>query len=507
MLTDAETITPGVRALIGRPGSCIGGTWLADGDDEIEVVDPATEEVIARVPTLGPAQVEEAVSAARKAFDDGPWPTMQPRERQAAISRLADRLEANHDALVDLGVVEIGSPVTLSRGLHASGPVAFFRWWAEMALRGPNGSYQHGLGLHEQPVLSSSILFHEPVGVVAGLIAYNYPMMLKGFKIGGALAAGCTTVIMPSPRTPLASVAFLRIAEEAELPPGVLNLVIGGAAAGQALTESDGVDMVSFTGSVKVGRQVMIQAARGLKKVVLELGGKSPNVLLPGADVEAAVLPSLLRFTRASGQGCGCTTRILVHRSDHERFLEAARSTMDSLVVGDPWDDRTDIGPLIRREHLQSVEAYVERALAGGAEIVAGGRPHGLERGYYMSPALVGNVANDAEICQEELFGPVGVVIPYDSVDEAVALANATRYGLNASIWGPTDEAMRVARRIRSGTVALNGGGGERPDAPWSGYGQSSIGSERGEAGFAEFFQLKHVQWPLASVGKASGTR
>ncbi len=495
MLTDAPTITQRVRDLVGAPGSCVGSRWVTDGDGEIEVVDPATEEVIARVPTVGPTVVEEAVRAARKAFDDGPWPTMHPRERQAAINRLADCLERHNDALVDLGVVEIGSPITLSKGLHAAAPLAFFRWWADMALRGPHGSYQHGLGLHESPVLSSSILFHEPVGVVAGIVAYNYPMMLKAFKIGGALAAGCTTVMMPSPRTPLASIAFMRIAEEAELPPGVLNLVIGGADAGQSLTEADGVDLVSFTGSVEVGRQVMVQAARGLKRVVLELGGKSPNILLPGADLEAAVLPSLLRFTRASGQGCGCTTRILVQRDGIDHFLEVAREKMDALVVGDPWDERTDIGPLIRGEHRASVEAYVERALAGGAEIVAGGRPHGIERGYYTSPALVGGVTNDAEICQEELFGPIGVVLPYDTVDEAVAIANATRYGLNASVWGPTDEAMRVARRIRSGTVAINGGGGERPDAPWSGYGESSIGAERGEAGFAEFFQVKHVQW------------
>jgi aldehyde dehydrogenase (NAD+)/betaine-aldehyde dehydrogenase len=498
MLTDAATLTQAARDLIGTPGSCIGGTWVTDGDGEVEVVDPATEEVIARVPTVGPARVEEAVRAARKAFDEGPWPTMHPRERQAAINRFTDCLERHQAALVDLGVVEIGSPVTLSRGLHAAAPLAFFRWWADMALRGPHGSYQHGLGLHEgPPVLSNSILFHEPVGVVAGVIAYNYPMMLKAFKVGGAMAAGCTTVMMPSPRTPLASVAFMRIAEEAELPSAVLNLVIGGADAGKALTESQGVDLVSFTGSVKVGRQVMTQAAQGLKRVVLELGGKSPNILLPGCDLEAAILPSLLRFTRASGQGCGCTTRILVPRGDMDSFLELARTKMDALVVGDPWDDRTDVGPLIRAEHKASVDAYVERAVASGAEIVAGGKPHGMAKGYYTSPALVGSVANDAEICQEELFGPIGVVLPYDTVDEAVAIANDTRYGLNASVWGPLGDAMRVARRIRSGTVAINGGGGERPDAPWSGYGESSVGAERGEAGFAEFFQVKHVQFPL----------
>jgi aldehyde dehydrogenase (NAD+)/betaine-aldehyde dehydrogenase len=376
-----------------------------------------------------------------------------------------------------------------------------------MALKGPHGRYQEGLPLIDGPTVSASVLFQEPVGVVASVIAYNYPLMLIAFKVAGALAAGCTTVLMPSPRAPLSSIAFTRICEEVGIPEGVVNLVIGGADAGQALTESPDVDMVSFTGSVAVGRKVMAQAANGLKRVVLEMGGKSPNIVLPGADVEATVAPSILRFTRNSGQGCGATTRVLVSRADAEQWNEAAQRFMGSLAVGDPWQEETDVGPLIRRDQVDSVQGYVDRAREAGADLVAQAEGSLPERGFYFRPALFGGVDNDAEICQEELFGPVGVVLPYDTVDEAVEIANATRYGLNATVWGPTDEAMRVARRLRSGTVALNGGGPERPDAPWSGFGESSIGAERGEAGFAEFFQVKHVHWPLAGTGKPPGVR
>ena len=504
---NTSTLPEAVRRLVEPLGWTAGGEWHTEADGVIDVIDPATEAVIAHVPRCGAEQVDAAVRAARVAFDDGPWARMHPRERQRLIRRLAERLDAHREQLAMIGVLEVGSPITLSRGLHAGASIAFFEWWADMALRGPHGRWEDGLGLTPGPGSSASILFHEPLGVVASISAYNFPLMTASFKVGGALAAGCTTVLLPSPRTPLFAIAFARIAEEADLPPGVLNVVIGEQEAGQALTEHPGVDLVSFTGSVGVGRQVMMQAAGGLKKVVLELGGKSPNVLLPGCDLEAAVGPSVARFTRNSGQGCGCTTRILVHRSDYDRFLGLAGAAIDRLVVGDPWDEGTDLGPLIRRSQVESVEGYVERAVADGARIVAGGGRPDLDRGFYLNPALLDGVSNDAEVCQEELFGPVAVALPYDTVEEAVALGNQTRYGLNASVWGPTDQAMAVARQIRSGTVALNGGGAERPEAPWGGYGDSGIGHERGEAGFMEFLRVKHVQWPLSGAGSPPGTR
>jgi aldehyde dehydrogenase (NAD+)/betaine-aldehyde dehydrogenase len=499
-------MSPTLRDLVA-PGIFIGGRWRDDGDAELAVIDPATEDVLVNVPQVGPAAVQAAVAAAREAFDNGPWPRMSPRERSAIMARLAERVAAHAEPLAELGVFEIGSPITLSRALHAGGPIQFLEYWADMALKGPHGRYQEGLPLIDGPTVSASMLFQEPIGVVASVIAYNYPLMLIAFKVAGALAAGCTTVVMPSPRAPLSSIAFTRICEEVGIPEGVVNLVIGGPDAGRALTECPGVDMVSFTGSVAVGRKVMAQAANGLKRVVLEMGGKSPNIVLPGADVDATVAPSILRFTRNSGQGCGATTRVLVARDDADQWNEAAQGFMQSLAVGDPWQEETDVGPLIRGEQVHSVQGYVDRALDAGAEVVAQTPGSLPARGFYFRPALFGGVDNEAEICQEELFGPVGVVLPYATVDEAVDIANATRYGLNATVWGPTDEAMRVARRLRSGTVALNGGGPERPDAPWSGFGESSVGVERGEAGFAEFFQVKHVHWPLAGTGKPPGVR
>jgi aldehyde dehydrogenase (NAD+)/betaine-aldehyde dehydrogenase len=494
-----------VRRLIAEPVGYVDGRWLDGGDGHVDAVDPTTEEVLATVPTTAVSQVNDAVAAARQAFDEGPWPRMRPRERAAAINRLTDRMRAHRDDLVELGMLEVGSPRLLSEAMHADLPINFWEWFADAAIRGPRGGWEDGIGLHHSPVLSTSILFNDPIGVVAAIAAYNTPQLITAFKVGGALAAGCTTVLMPSPRTPLAAVAFARIVEEADLPPGVVNVVIGEAEVGRALTEHPAVDLVTFTGSVAVGRQVMRQAADGLKKVVLELGGKSPNILLPGADVEAAAAPSILRFTRNSGQACGATTRTFVPRADYDRFVAAAADFMQTVRVGDPFEPDTVLGPLIRRSQVDSVQGYVRRAVQAGAQIVAGGEPVAAPTGFFMSPTLVGNVGNDAEICQEELFGPVGAVMAYDTVDEAVALANATRYGLNANVWGPADDAMRVARRLRTGTATINGGGGDRPDAPWGGVGESGVGFDRGEAGFSEFFTVQHVQWPLAGVGRASG--
>ena len=261
--------------------------------------------------------------------------------------------------------------------------------------------------------------------------------------------------------------------------------------------------MVSFTGSVAVGAQIMSQAAPTTKKVVLELGGKSPTLILPGADIDATIAPSIMRFTWSSGQACGCTTRTLVPRDEFDHYVESAEDFMSGMVVGDPRRDGTTLGPLIRDELRASVEGYVARALEAGGTIVAGGGRPDEPAGYFMNPSLIAGVGNDSEIAQNELFGPVGVVMAYDSLDEAVAIANGSRYGLNAGVWGPTDVAMQVARRLRSGSVAINGGGGVRPDAPWGGPRESGVGREGGEDGFREFFEVKHVHWPLAPPAPA----
>jgi aldehyde dehydrogenase (NAD+)/betaine-aldehyde dehydrogenase len=490
-------MSPTVSELLKSPASIAAGQRLSGGDGSFDVLDPTTEEVLASIPRAGAGEVDQAVAAARRAFDSGPWATATPRERSDALQRLAATVTAMADEFAQIGSLDVGTPITLSRGLHAGAPAAFLQWFADAALRGPRGSYEHSLGQNHAVVPTTSSLFYEPVGVVAAIAAYNFPLLITAFKVGGALAAGCSVVLMPSPQAPLAAVAFMRAVRDAGIPDGVVNLVLGEREAGTALSEHPGVDMVSFTGSVDVGRQVMVQAAGGLKKVVLELGGKSPNIFLPGADIEAGVPPSVLRFTRNTGQGCGATTRTLVHRDDLDRFITSAATFTDTLSVGDPLDPTTDLGPLISGPHRDRVNGYIERALAGGGTVVAGGGRPSEARGYFINPAIIGGVGNDAEICQEELFGPIGVVLPYDTVEEAVEIANGTRFGLNANVWGPGAEAMTVARKLRSGTVTINGGGADRPDAPWGGYGQSGVGYDRGEEGFREFFQVKHIQWPI----------
>lgn len=480
--------------LLNTSGTYVDGAWITTGAPQIDMVDPSTGLLFGSVESSGVSGVDAAVAAARRTFDEGSWRTSSPAFRATLLRRLARAIEDHVEEFTQYGVHDVGTPVTLSRTLHALAPASFIDFYAGAALRGPLGGYEESLGISEAAVPTMSTLYREPVGVVAAITAYNFPLLITSFKVGAALAAGCTVVLMPSAQTLAASLAFIRCVEEAGYPRGVVNLVTGLADVGEALTLADGVDMVTFTGSVPVGRAVMAQASRGLKKVVLELGGKSPNILLPSADIATAVGPSILRFTRNAGQGCGATTRTLVPRDRYDEYAAAAAAFMETLRTGDPRDPAVDVGPLISRAHLERVRGFVDRAVADGATVLAEGAVDDTGGGYFHPPMLIGNVTADSEICQEEVFGPVGVLIPYDSVEHAVEIANGTRFGLNANIWGDTDHAEKLARTIKAGTVTINGGGADRPDAPWPGTGDSGVGVDRGIAGFSEFFNLRHVQ-------------
>ena len=473
----------------------VDGQWLAGTGEPFTSVDPATAEPLATWTGSGAEQAEAAVASARRSFDSATWRRTPPGERAAVLRRLADLLEKNREDLAALVTAEVGSPISLARTLQTATPAVNFRWAADRAEAGPRGGYREELPALAGPAPAQSVLLREPIGVVTAITPYNYPINMVAWKVGPALAAGCSVVLLPSPRGTLCTLALVRLAEEAGVPPGVLNLVTGGANIGALVTAHPDVDMVTFTGSNAVGEQVMRAAAPTNKKIVLELGGKSPTVLLPGADLDRAVGPSMLRFCRNAGQGCGATTRILVHRDDASAFTSRAVAFLDEQVpTGDPTDEATEVGPLITAEHRARVEGYLERAVAGGARVLTGGtRPDGP--GFHLLPTLVGDVSPDDELCQDELFAPVAALLVYDTVDEAVAIANNSRYGLNALVWGPHDEAMAVAERLETGTVAVNGGGGSRPDVPWAGAKQSGTGMEMGEDGFAEFFTVKHLQW------------
>ncbi|HVD62964.1 MAG TPA: aldehyde dehydrogenase family protein [Lapillicoccus sp.] len=474
----------------------VDGRWRVGNGEEYASVDPSTAATFATWHLADVVQADAAVAAARATF--AAWSRTQPGERATVLRRFADLLEKHHEELAQLVVTEVGSPISLARTLQTATPVANLRWAADMAETGPRGGYVERLPPLEGPPRVESELLRVPIGVVAAVTPYNYPVNMIAWKVGPALAAGCTVVLLPSPRGTLCSVAVVRLAEEAGVPPGVLNLVPGGPDVGQRLSSHPDVDLVSFTGSNAVGAAVAEAAARTHTKVVLELGGKSPTVLLPGADLNRAVGPSMLRFCRNAGQGCGATTRILVHHSQYDEFVEAATAFLrEHAPVGDPRNEDTEVGPLISDEHRQRVEGYLRRAVEAGAAILAGGgRPD--RPGYYLEPTLVGDVDAGDEICQDELFAPVVTVLAYDSVDEAVALANDSRYGLNALVWGDPAAAHDVALRLETGTVAINGGGAARPDVPWTGFKHSGVGSEMGLDGFAEFFTVRHLQWPEA---------
>ncbi|MCX4095549.1 aldehyde dehydrogenase family protein [Nocardia sp. alder85J] len=487
-----------MTVMIGAAASCIDGRWIVGDGEPIASINPGTGRQLALTPSTSPAQVAAAVSAARRAFDGGEWSRLSPADRGALLHRFADLLVAQRDDIVALAATEIGTPVSSAADLHVDLPAKFIRWFADAAVRGPRDGYEQPLPLDHDPITSSSMLLREPVGVVAAIVAYNVPVMMCAYKLGAALAAGCSTVLVTSPRAILLTSAIVRLFEEAGFPSGAVNLVFGPPGTTTSVVEAPEVDMVSFTGSAAVGSKILALAAPTLKKVVLELGGKSPNIVLPGTDLARAVPASVLRFTRNSGQACGATTRTLVPRADFDEYVQRSVAVLRGLTVGDPLAPDTVLGPLITGEHRAKVEGFLSRARESGARLpVGGGRPAGLDEGFFLEATLVTHVPNESEIAQEELFAPVGVVMPYADLDEAVRMANDSRYALNANVWGPTAEAIAFGRRLRSGTVTVNGGGSMRADAPWGGPGHSGIGREGGEEGLREFFEIKHMQWPL----------
>lgn len=498
-LTALDSLSAKARSLIDGPLNWIDGKW-EDGDSAVlnSVLNPSTGTELRTDPHATPDQALRAVLAARRAFDRGPWANTSPAERAAVLNRLADLMEDHFDALVEIIIAEVGTPVALARAMQVSMPVVNIRWAAEQALKGPRGGYEEPLAPDFHIPASSSVLQKIPVGVVAGITGYNFPINSVVWKLGPGLAAGCTLVFKSSERTPLSTRALMKLTEMAGVPAGVVNFVSGLGDVGEVLTTHEAVDMVMFTGSLKVGKAIQRAAAETTKKVVLELGGKSANILLPSvSDFDSIVQPSIMRFARNSGQGCGSTTRMLVPRAQYDAFADSIQRFVGGLRVGLPWDETTDLGPLIREQQREFVAGFVDRAVDQGAEVIAGGGyTQGLD-GFFYNPTVIGGVDNTWEISREELFGPVGVLIPYDTVEDAIDIAHDSQYGLHAAVYGDPTEAYAVAKRLRTGAVSINGGGYMRPDAPWGGFKLSGFGREMGEDGFQEFFQIKHIQWPI----------
>ena len=475
----------------------IDGSWTdSDGDSVLTVLNPATEEVIATVPEGTVADVERAVAAARRAFDEGPWPALSQAERAAAMLRFADVLQARATDLVDLNVLEVGSIRSWAEFLQVGLPIQHFRDMAERVLM--QFPFEKPMPPTLGPALAQGVVRREPRGVAALVSAYNAPTFLNLMKLAPALAAGCTVILKPAPATPLEALLLGEVADEAGLPPGVLNIVTGGIAGSRALTSHPGVDVVSFTGSDTVGREVYRQAAPTLKKVILELGGKSASIILPGADLARVVPNVVVNMTTQAGQGCSLLTRTLVHESQLEELVGLVTRALDGVKVGDPADPATTMGPLISAAQRDKVETLIRAGVDEGARIASGGgRPAQLARGFFVEPTLFVDVDNAMTIAQKEFFGPVGVVIAFKDEGEAVRLANDSDFGLAAGVWSADPvHAYRLATRLRAGLVYINGGGaGSSPHTPFGGYKDSGLGVERGEYGLDEFLLTKSIIW------------
>ncbi|MBE1549321.1 acyl-CoA reductase-like NAD-dependent aldehyde dehydrogenase [Mycobacterium sp. OAS707] len=459
-------------------------------------INPATGEVLGSAPDATVADAEAAVAAARRAFDTTDWST-NTELRIRCLEQLHRALVEHRDELAALTIAEVGATESLCQGAQLDAPIEIVRYYADLLRSYP---MTEDLGnIESRGMQHHRWVEKEAGGVVAAIIAYNYPNQLALAKLAPALAAGCTVVLKAAPDTPLITLALGElIAEHTDIPAGVVNVLSGAdPEVGAVLTASPDVDIVTFTGSTPTGRRIMAAASDTLKKVFLELGGKSAAIVLDDADFNTAALFSAFSMVTHAGQGCALTSRLLVPKKNHDEIVELVKNNFGLVRYGDPADPSTYMGPLISEKQRDKVDGMVRRAIEAGATLVTGGEKVGP--GYFFTPTLLTDVDPDSEIAQEEVFGPVLVVIGYDDDDDAVRIANNSIYGLSGAVFGSEDRALAVARRIRTGTFSINGGMYFNADSPFGGYKQSGIGREMGTAGLEEFLESKTIATVVGS--------
>ena len=484
----------------------IDGKWVdAQDGSTFNVVNPATEEVIGSAPNSGREEMKRAIAAARKAFDEGPWPQMSQQDRSRILHQIADRLEARKERLRELVIEEAGC-VGYLIPIQLDNPLQFVHHYAELAAKldftemlppliedGPMG-----------PTATQMMVYRQPAGVVGTINTWNFPLYVLIQKLAPALAAGCTIVLKTSPYAPLINLEVAKAIDETDLPKGVFNVVTGESVElGEELVTNPQVDKISFTGSVPTGKRIAASAAQNLTRLHLELGGKSASIVLDDIDIDT-VAPRLASpaFVHA-GQACAATTRCLIPASIYDKTMEKMVGFLDNVKVGDPADPTVMLGPLIREERRTAVEKYIQIGQDEGATLVAGGkRPADLDKGYFLEPTIFSDVRNDMRIAQEEIFGPVLTVTRYDDIEDAIRIANDSRFGLGGSIVTKnTAKGIQIAKRIRTGSVmisgAMGGGGGATTFmvAPFGGFKESGIGREGGKFGVFEFTEMQTIVW------------
>ena len=472
----------------------IGGEWVQpSATDVIEVISPVTEGVFATVPSGAVADIDRAVAAARKAFDEGPWPRMSVAERVGVLRAFHDLYAAHRDEMAALITDEMGCPISLSRTVQAEFPRLILESYLDLSQTYPFRSVRRAS-------TGSALVTREPVGVVGAIVPWNVPQSVTMQKVAPALLAGCTMVLKPAPETPLDAYLMADLLQQAGLPSGVFNVVPADREASERLVTHPGVDKIAFTGSSVVGRRIASICGQDLRRVTLELGGKSAAIFLEDADLDQAVESLRLGSFRNSGQVCSLKTRLLVPEHQEKELLDRLVGLIESMPVGDPRDEATQIGPMASARQRATVERYLEIGREEGRTVIGGGRPAGLDRGWFVQPTIFSGIAPDSRIAQEEIFGPVLTVTTYRDEEEAVAIANNSRYGLNGAVFtADVDRGLELACRIRTGTVEVNGSPAGLA-APMGGFKESGIGREQGFEGLSSYLESRAIGLPAPYV-------